>query len=164
MITWIVNQWFETPWCCHSRFSRYAAKIVPDSILRPVIVSQKPARESPARSLTLGGRPSTVSSAKPTVRNPTSSALTQHPTTYLTGMMCAGLTERRFTMAVPKRKMSRSNTASRRSQWKATAPTLVKTMENGKVVYSLPHRAKVVEDSAGTPLYMEYKGRKVADI
>ena len=27
-------------------------------------------------------------------------------------------------MAVPKRKMSRSNTRSRRSQWKATAPTL----------------------------------------
>ena len=25
-------------------------------------------------------------------------------------------------------------------------------------------RAKVVEDSAGTPLYMEYKGRKVADV
>ena len=28
-------------------------------------------------------------------------------------------------MAVPKRKMSRSNTRSRRSQWKAAAPTLV---------------------------------------
>jgi large subunit ribosomal protein L32 len=27
-------------------------------------------------------------------------------------------------MAVPKRRMSRSNTRSRRSQWKATAPTL----------------------------------------
>lgn len=67
-------------------------------------------------------------------------------------------------MAVPKRKMSRSNTSSRRSQWKASVPTLVKTVENGKVVYSLPHRAKVVEDSAGTPLYMEYKGRKVADV
>lgn len=40
---------------------------------------------------------------------------------------------------------------------------LVKTVENGKVVYSLPHRAKVVEDSAGTALYYEYKGRKVAD-
>jgi large subunit ribosomal protein L32 len=37
-------------------------------------------------------------------------------------------------------------------------------MENGKVVYSLPHRAKVVTDSAGTALFMEYKGRKVADI
>ncbi|KAB1659630.1 50S ribosomal protein L32 [Pseudoclavibacter chungangensis] len=66
-------------------------------------------------------------------------------------------------MALPKRKMSRSNTRSRRSQWKASVPTLVKTVENGKVVYSLPHRAKLVEDQAGTPLYYEYKGRKVAD-
>ncbi len=67
-------------------------------------------------------------------------------------------------MAVPKRKMSRSNTRARRSQWKAEAPTLVKTIENGKVGYSIPHRARVVEDAAGTPLYMEYKGRKVADV
>ncbi|HEX3823228.1 MAG TPA: 50S ribosomal protein L32 [Mycobacteriales bacterium] len=28
-------------------------------------------------------------------------------------------------MAVPKRRMSRSNTHSRRSQWKASAPSLV---------------------------------------
>lgn len=67
-------------------------------------------------------------------------------------------------MAVPKRKMSRSNTRARRSQWKAEVPKLVKTVEGGKTVYSLPHRAKVVEDSAGTPLYMEYKGRRVADV
>ena len=66
-------------------------------------------------------------------------------------------------MAVPKRKMSRSNTRHRRSAWKATAPTLVKTVENGKTVYSLPHRARVVEDSQGTPLFLEYKGRTVAD-
>jgi len=68
-------------------------------------------------------------------------------------------------MAVPKRKQSRANTRARRSQWKAEAPKLVKTVEpGGKVTYSLPHRAKVVEDSAGTPLYLEYKGRKVADV
>ena len=66
-------------------------------------------------------------------------------------------------MALPKRKMSRSNTRSRRSQWKASVPTLVKTVEGGKVTYSLPHRAKLVEDAAGTPLFYEYKGRKVAD-
>lgn len=66
-------------------------------------------------------------------------------------------------MAVPKRKMSRSNTRARRSQWKASVPTLIKTVENGRVTYSLPHQAKVVTDSAGTPLFMEYKGRKVAD-
>ena len=67
-------------------------------------------------------------------------------------------------MPVPKRKMSRASTRARRAQWKADVPALVKTVENGKVVYSLPHRAKVVEDSAGTPLYLEYKGRKVADV
>ena len=67
-------------------------------------------------------------------------------------------------MAVPKRKMSRASTRMRRAQWKADAPTLVKTVENGKVTYSLPHRAKVVEDSTGAALYMEYKGRKVADV
>ena len=67
-------------------------------------------------------------------------------------------------MALPKRKMSRSNTRSRRSQWKASVPTLVKTVENGKVTYSLPHRAKVVEDAAGTPLFFENTGRTVADV
>jgi large subunit ribosomal protein L32 len=67
-------------------------------------------------------------------------------------------------MAVPKRKMSRASTRMRRAQWKAEVPTLVKTVENGKTVYSLPHRAKVVTDSVGTELYLEYKGRKVADI
>lgn len=66
-------------------------------------------------------------------------------------------------MALPKRKMSRANTRARRSQWKASAPKLVKTVEGGKVTYSLPHRAKLVEDAAGTPLYYEYKGRRVAD-
>ena len=66
-------------------------------------------------------------------------------------------------MAVPKRKMSRANTRARRSQWKATAPTLVKSVENGRVTYRLPHQAQVVTDSAGTALFLEYKGRKVAD-
>jgi large subunit ribosomal protein L32 len=66
-------------------------------------------------------------------------------------------------MPVPKRIQSLSNTRSRRSMWKAAPITLVKTIENGKTVYSLPHRAKMVTDSVGTELYMEYKGRKVAD-
>ena len=66
-------------------------------------------------------------------------------------------------MPVPKRRTSRSNKRSRRSQWKAAPITLVKTVENGETTYSLPHRAKVVTDSVGTELYMEYKGRKVAD-
>lgn len=67
-------------------------------------------------------------------------------------------------MAVPKRKMSRSNTRSRRSQWKATATTLTTTVEGGQVTYARPHQAHVVTDSAGTPLYLEYKGRKVKDL
>ena len=66
-------------------------------------------------------------------------------------------------MAVPKRRMSRSNTRNRRSQWKAEVPNLVKTVENGRTVYSLPHRARVVEDSQGTPLFLEYKGRRVGN-
>jgi large subunit ribosomal protein L32 len=66
-------------------------------------------------------------------------------------------------MAVPKRKKSRANTHARRSQWKAEIPTLVKSVENGRTVYRLPHRAHVVEDQAGTPLFMEYKGRRVSD-
>ena len=66
-------------------------------------------------------------------------------------------------MAVPKRKMSRANTRARRSQWKASVPPLVKTIENGRVTYSLPHRAKVVTDAAGNALFLEYMGRKVAD-
>lgn len=36
-------------------------------------------------------------------------------------------------MAVPKRKMSRSNTRARRSQWKATVPDLVPIMVAGVV-------------------------------
>lgn len=37
-------------------------------------------------------------------------------------------------MAVPKRKMSRSNTRSRRAQWKATAPELVTLTVQGRTV------------------------------
>ena len=66
-------------------------------------------------------------------------------------------------MPVPKRRKSRANTHARRSQWKAAEVTLVKTVENGKTVYSMPHRAKVVTDSTGNALFLEYKGRKVAD-
>ena len=39
-------------------------------------------------------------------------------------------------MAVPKRKMSRSNTRSRRAQWKTTAPART-TCDRGHV--TLPH-------------------------
>ena len=67
-------------------------------------------------------------------------------------------------MAVPKRKLSRSNTRHRRSQWKTTPTTLVGAVEGSQVVHSRPHHAKVVTDAAGTPLYLEYKGRKVKDL
>ena len=66
-------------------------------------------------------------------------------------------------MPVPKRRLSRSRTHSRRSQWKAAEVTLVKTVVNGKTVYSMPHRAKLVEDSNGNAQFLEDKGRKVAD-
>lgn len=42
-------------------------------------------------------------------------------------------------MAVPKRKMSRSNTRARRSQWKATETQLVETRVDGQTV-RIPRR------------------------
>lgn len=42
-------------------------------------------------------------------------------------------------MAVPKRRMSRSNTRSRRSQWKAKAPDLV-TVTVAGVAHRVPRR------------------------
>lgn len=42
-------------------------------------------------------------------------------------------------MAVPKRRLSRANTHSRRSNWKATAPDLVPVSVGG-VVHKVPRR------------------------
>lgn len=42
-------------------------------------------------------------------------------------------------MAVPKRKMSRSNTRARRSQWKTTETPLVPTRVDGQTV-QIPRR------------------------
>ncbi|MFC7448265.1 50S ribosomal protein L32 [Rhodococcus daqingensis] len=42
-------------------------------------------------------------------------------------------------MAVPKRRMSRSNTRSRRAQWKATAPDLVEVTVGG-LTHRVPRR------------------------
>jgi len=47
--------------------------------------------------------------------------------------------QRSTEVAVPKRKMSRSNTRSRRAQWKATAPQLV-ACQNCREPH-LPHTA-----------------------
>ena len=44
-------------------------------------------------------------------------------------------------MAVPKRKMSRSNTRHRRSQWKASVPTLVTCAKAACKAQHLPHTA-----------------------
>ncbi len=43
-------------------------------------------------------------------------------------------------MAVPKRKMSRSNTRSRRAQWKAKLPQINKVTRNGRTEFSVSHR------------------------
>jgi large subunit ribosomal protein L32 len=67
-------------------------------------------------------------------------------------------------MAVPKRKMSRSNTRARRSQWKAILPQINKTTENGRVVWSVSHRARVLTDAAGAPVALRYDNRNVADL
>ena len=66
-------------------------------------------------------------------------------------------------MPVPKRRKSRANIHARRSQWKTEPVALVKSSEAGRTVYYLPHRAKSVTDSSGAELFLEYKGRKVAD-
>ncbi len=42
-------------------------------------------------------------------------------------------------MAVPKRKMSRSNTRARRSQWKTTVPTLAPCPNRACAELKLPH-------------------------
>ncbi|MBF6330575.1 50S ribosomal protein L32 [Nocardia transvalensis] len=42
-------------------------------------------------------------------------------------------------MAVPKRRMSRANTRSRRSNWKATPPDLVPVRVGG-IVHRVPRR------------------------
>lgn len=42
-------------------------------------------------------------------------------------------------MAVPKRKLSRSNTRARRSQWKAQVPELVTVVVDGREV-TVPRR------------------------
>ncbi|AYJ48709.1 50S ribosomal protein L32 [Rhodococcus sp. P1Y] len=54
-------------------------------------------------------------------------------------------------MAVPKRKMSRSNTRSRRAQWKATAPDLV-TVRVGGQEFRVPRRlVKAVQTGVYDP-------------
>ncbi|HEX3791135.1 MAG TPA: 50S ribosomal protein L32 [Pseudonocardiaceae bacterium] len=56
-------------------------------------------------------------------------------------------------MAVPKRKMSRSNTRSRRANWKATAPVLVACSNRACRAPKLSHIA--------CPTCGQYDGRQV---
>jgi large subunit ribosomal protein L32 len=56
-------------------------------------------------------------------------------------------------VAVPKRKMSRANTRTRRSAWKASAPTLVQCSNRSCREQKLPH---VVCPACG-----QYDGRQV---
>ncbi|MEQ3554806.1 50S ribosomal protein L32 [Pseudonocardia nematodicida] len=56
-------------------------------------------------------------------------------------------------MAVPKRRMSRSNTRARRSQWKATAPVLVACNNRACREPKLQHIA--------CPTCGQYDGRQV---
>ncbi len=59
-------------------------------------------------------------------------------------------------MAVPKRKKSRSNTHSRRSQWKTTAPTLVTCSNRACGEMHLPHTV--------CPNCGQYDGRQVVGV
>jgi large subunit ribosomal protein L32 len=56
-------------------------------------------------------------------------------------------------VAVPKRRMSRSNTRSRRAQWKASAPTLVACNNRACREPKLQHVA--------CPVCGQYDGRQV---
>ncbi|MBA8823225.1 large subunit ribosomal protein L32 [Saccharopolyspora lacisalsi] len=58
-------------------------------------------------------------------------------------------------MAVPKFKKSRSNTRKRRSQWKATAPTLVKCSNRACREQKPPHIA--------CPSCGQHAGRQVVE-
>lgn len=55
-------------------------------------------------------------------------------------------------MAVPKRKMSRSNTRHRRAQWKAEPPDLVPIMVRG-VEYRVPRRLVKAYQRGFIPLH-----------
>ena len=59
-------------------------------------------------------------------------------------------------MAVPKRKMSRSNTRARRSQWKTTVPTLAACGNRACGELKPPHQV--------CPNCGQYDGRQVVEV
>ena len=69
-------------------------------------------------------------------------------------------------MAVPKRKMSRSNTRHRRSQWKAVAPTLVTCANPACGAKHLPHRAcgEMVLPHTACSNCGQYAGKQVLSV
>ena len=132
--TWILNRSSEMRWCLSLPF-------------QPVCRPDCPGLD-PETGLRLADHPELVTLSSATRVGPRSPGFRLPKTNGADARIRRRPAERRErVMAVPKRKKSRANTHARRSQWKAEVPTLVKTVENGKVTYSLPHRAKVVEDS-----------------
>ncbi len=59
-------------------------------------------------------------------------------------------------MAVPKRRLSRSNSRARRSQWKTTVPTLATCPNRACGQLTPPHTA--------CPTCGQYKGRQVIGV
>ena len=59
-------------------------------------------------------------------------------------------------MAVPKRRTSRSNTHSRRAQWKTSAPTLVTCPNRACRQRTLPHTA--------CPACGQYDGKQIVSV
>jgi large subunit ribosomal protein L32 len=59
-------------------------------------------------------------------------------------------------VAVPKRKTSRSNTRSRRSQWKTNAPTLVSCPNRACGELKRPHEA--------CPNCGQYDGKQILEV
>ncbi len=66
-------------------------------------------------------------------------ALGSYPETNVPADLRGIIDKEIFAMAVPKRRMSRSNTRSRRSQWKATATGLVTVAVGGRQ-HKVPRR------------------------
>lgn len=54
-------------------------------------------------------------------------------------------------MAVPKRRMSRSRTRSRRAQWKAQPPALTRVVIDGRTVHVPPYLVPAIRRGLVTP-------------
>ena len=124
--TWILKLWSGMRPSWRFRFSRCVSRIAPASIRPRVERPMSTGSEQRSPRFTLGRAPGIH--PRPRRRSPARVA------------RCRREHRREQAMAgnPPKRKVSRSNTRSRRAQWKAAPITLTTTVENGKVVYSRP--------------------------